>query len=171
MAEYTLPEPKREEAWFGDGNWCQIIKKKKHQAIDGSPGWLFLLKPSAKAVTWYNLKIGDQLDKEYGFMRKWYPEKYVIVLNDDRAFGRTLIKTDLFGSMTNLARENEDLITYIETIERTITSLKASLARLHEEYDQLATQTGLKLARDAELLTTVRKGAGKLAGENEEGQQ
>jgi hypothetical protein len=168
MVEYALPEPKREEAWFGDGNWCQIIKKKRHPGPSNEPGWLFILKPSTKAVTWYGLKIGDELDKQYGFLRRWYPDREVIVLNDDRAYGRTFIKTDLFGEPTNMSRENEDLKSYIQTLERTVTSLKASLARLHEEYDSLATQTALKLQRDAEILTTVRKGAGKVGAEDEE---
>lgn len=167
--EYTLPEPKREEAWFGDGNWCQIIKKKRHAGADGVNGWLFILKPSKKTINWYGLKVGEQLDANYGFIKQWYPKKDVVILNDDRSYGRTLIKTDLMGDSTNLSHEKEDLEEYINTLERTINSLKASLARLHEEYDSLATQTGLKLKRDAELLTEVRKGAGKLAGENEEG--
>lgn len=170
MVEYALPEPKREEAWFGDGNWCQIIKKKRHPGLDGAPGWLFLLKPSTKAINWYNLKVGDELDTNYGFMRRWYPENSVVILNDDRAFGRTLVKTDLFGNTTNLSRENEEFTSYIETLEKTINSLKAALARLHEEYDTLATQTALKLQRDAEILTTVRKGAGKVGLDDEGGE-
>ena len=122
--DYALPEPKREEAWFGDGNWCQIIKKKRHAGVDGTPGWLFILKPSSKAVTWYNLKIGDELDKAYGFLRRWYPEKEVIILNDDRAYGRTLIKTDVFGNTTNLSREMESMTSYIDSLEKTLNSLK-----------------------------------------------
>jgi hypothetical protein len=167
MAEYEIPEPKREEAWFGDGNWCQIIKKKRQKGQDGTDGWLFLFKPSQKTIIWHNLKRGEHLDMNYGFIKRWFPSKDVVVLNDDRAYGRTLIKTDLFGESTNLSNESSDLRAYIETLERLNESLKASLARLHDEYDTLGTQTRLKLKRDADMLLDVRKGAGKIGDEDE----
>lgn len=166
VEDFAIPEPKREEAWFGDGNWCQIIKKKRHNGPDDRPGWLFILRPSQKAVNWYNLRVGEELDQTYGFIRRWYPEKDVVILNDDRSFGRTLIKSDLFGDSTNLSRENEELRQYINQLESLVESLKAGAARLQEEYRALSEQTKLKLQQDADMLTTVRKGAGKLEGED-----
>ena len=159
--------PSRRWIWFGDGAWCQEVWKKPKQSEDGVDGWEFVINPSERVIRQYKLKIGEQLDAN-GFIKKWYPDTVVRILDDSVSSGRIFIKTTFDGSPTNISNEVAYYTTQIEGQKKHIKILKAENAKVYEMFKKATSKQLAHISDAARMINKAREAAKKEPSDEDE---
>lgn len=166
-----LESPRYPQAWFGDGMWVQVIRKRRHKDHKGRHGWLFLIRPSRELLNTYGKEVRDQIDKETGYILEWYPEKWVKLLSDDPVTAKILIKCNFLRETTPLCDETADKDQTIEDQERLIDNLTAGNAHLHEQIEMMQTNMHAFMKGNVDLIIEARRAGGKIKTEEDESKE
>ena len=162
-----IGEPSFRLIIYGDGDMAEEIEKRP-VSEGGVNGWEFTINPGSRIVDRYSLKLED-LDK-LGYVKKWYAESVVSILNDGVIGGRILIKTNFDGEETNLGREEIEKNMKIDTQQKVIKSLQASNAYLNDLYMKASARQKMHIKESADMINIARTAAKKEKEEEEDGE-
>jgi len=146
--------------WFGNGHSAQMIPPIIRIVGERGEKLLeFTLRPTRELMIAYNIQEGT-LNPQDGSLKKAYPETYIINLNMDPMVNRVICLCDFNGGTTPLlemAAKDKDTIILLE---QQLEIYKGANGRMQEEMEEIQTQIGKKITRDAEMYEKMSQSRG-----------
>ena len=135
---------------FADGTYAEYVRKRIQFAEDGVKKWRLWMRPGEDIIRLFGLVTGEDIDPPTGLVVKDYLFEDVHICREDPSFGRIWIMTDYNGDPTSLSQKNDYLKETIKNLQKQISSLKAGIANIQEEFRMALTnkQEWVKMTAD-----------------------